>query len=87
MLGLSPIGIVVPFLIFAFSDICKGALGSGLRCELPFAAEYVEAVALYFEISFMFLIGFVWLFVAFRVWYKFFVNVAGFIQSLFFKPF
>lgn len=55
-IGLSPVGFIVPYAIFSILELCKGALGSGVSCQLPAGNDYFEEWAVIFEVS-CFLLG------------------------------
>lgn len=80
VLGFSPLGFVVPYLIFAWQDLCNGALGSGVHCGLPgydVYEAYFENMAVIFEVT-CFLAGLclLWGLAAVIVWLGVFVLVG-----------
>ena len=47
ILGLSPVGIIVPYFILSGMGICSGALGSGVSCKLSFISGYFKDMELW----------------------------------------
>ena len=84
MIGISPVGFVVPYIFFSALGLCRGALGSGVSCHLPLASGYFETMAVLFEVScFMFGLCLVWGLAAFVIWIGFAVYFLRGIYLLF----
>jgi hypothetical protein len=66
--GVSPVGFFVPYLAFVALGLCRGALGSGVRCDLWIFSDYFENLAVLFELSFFIVVGVLWALIAFAIW-------------------
>ncbi|MDA1327244.1 MAG: hypothetical protein O3C34_21210 [Proteobacteria bacterium] len=86
ILGLSPVGIIVPYFILSGMGICSGALGSGVSCKLSFISGYFKDMAGLFEVScYLFGLCIVWAMAAVVTWlYAIKYTVEG-IQNIFAK--
>lgn len=69
-LGLSPVGVIIPYILLSIFGICQGALGSGIDCTPSILEVYPGTVAQYFEVSMFFGVGIVWFLIAILVWLK-----------------
>jgi hypothetical protein len=68
LLGFSPLGVLIPYLLLSAIGVCEGALGSGVQCYLPIGSSYLESTAMWAELSMFIGIGVVWFAAAFLVW-------------------
>lgn len=76
LLGLSPLGIFVPSSLLWTLGICRGALGSGISCYIPFFETYPGVIMVLMEVSMMiFGLGLLWIGVAFWIWIKLFIYI------------
>lgn len=74
ILAASPLGGLALFVAFAVFNICSGALGVGVECNLPILKSYYETIGAFGEVSC--LIGglcLVWFFASVFVWICLFV--------------
>lgn len=84
LIGISPVGFSVPYFIFSALGLCRGALGSGISCQVPLVSGYLKSMAAMMEVS-CFLFGFclVWGLAAIAIWIAFVVYMLRGIYLVF----
>lgn len=80
--GVSPVGIVIPYFILSQIEICGGSLATqGINCDLPLIGDYLEFLAtLFYGSCYLFGLCFLWTIIAVFTWLialLFFIETVG----------